>query len=209
MPCLSMNAMPVIKRLGCEHYETVWQAMRQFTDQRLAETNDEIWLLEHPPVYTLGQGGKGKHILRANGIPVIRSDRGGQVTYHGPGQIIAYVLLDIRQRNGGLRFLVRQLEEAVIRLLSDYGIKGCGNEKAPGVYVQGAKIAAIGLRLRRGCTYHGVSLNVAMDLSPFLDIDPCGYAGLAVTQMADYGVTADVKEIMQPFALHLQKTLAE
>ena len=198
---------PVVKFLATEKYETVWNAMRDFTEQRVETSADEIWLLQHPPVYTLGQGGKEEHIIRRNNIPVIHSDRGGQVTYHGPGQIVAYVLLDIRRRSGGLRTLVRALEAAIINLLCDYGINANGDEKAPGVYVAGAKIAALGLRLRRGCTYHGISLNVAMDLSPFADINPCGYANLSVTQMADHGVALAAADIMPPLAEHLKKTL--
>lgn len=183
---------PVLVRfLGLQPYESTWQAMQAFTAARGENTPDEIWLLEHPPVYTQGQAGKPEHLLNPGQIPVVQIDRGGQVTYHGPGQLVAYVLLDLKRRKLGVRDLVRRLEQSVIDLLAGYGITAYGKVDAPGVYVtQGegeAKIAALGLRIRNGCCYHGLSFNVRMDLSPFHHINPCGYAGLAVTQLADFG----------------------
>jgi lipoyl(octanoyl) transferase len=177
-----------VRRMGRVEYAEAYDAMRAFTAQRTADTPDELWLLEHPPVYTLGQAGKPEHLLRANGIPVVRVDRGGQVTYHGPGQVVAYVLLDIRRRGLTVKRLVSLLEQAVIDLLAEHGVDGARRAGAPGVYVAGAKVAALGLRVRGGRTYHGLALNVDIDLAPFLDINPCGYAGLAVTRLADLGV---------------------
>jgi lipoyl(octanoyl) transferase len=177
-----------VRRMGRVAYAEAYDAMRTFTAQRTADTPDELWLLEHPPVYTLGQAGKPEHLLRANGIPVVRVDRGGQVTYHGPGQVVAYVLLDIRRRGLTVKRLVSLLEQAVIDLLAEHGVDGVRRAGAPGVYVGGAKVAALGLRVRGGCTYHGLALNVDLDLAPYRDINPCGYEGLAVTRLADLGV---------------------
>lgn len=180
---------PVVRDLGRTEYEPTWRAMQAFTSSRSPDRRDELWLTEHPPVYTLGLAGRREHLRRANGIPVVGVDRGGQVTYHGPGQLVAYVLLDLRRRKLAVRALVRLVEAGVIAWLDALGIRAYGKESAPGVYVrQGAseaKIAALGLRVRNGCTYHGVSVNLDMDLAPFADIDPCGYPGLAVTQVAD------------------------
>lgn len=179
----------LIRRLGLAQYEPVWREMQSFTAARSADTPDELWLVEHPPVYTLGLNGKAQHLPRTdNGIPVIKVDRGGQITYHGPGQIVVYTLLDLRRRGLGVRALVRKLENAVIELLADYGIEANGRDDAPGVYVAGAKVAALGLHVRNGCCFHGLSLNVDMDLSPFRAIDPCGYPGLQVTQLRDLGI---------------------
>jgi lipoyl(octanoyl) transferase len=170
-------------------FEMTWQRMRDFTLARTLETPDELWQVEHAPVYTLGVAAGPEHLPRTdNGIPVVKTDRGGQITYHGPGQVVVYTLLDLRRRRIGVRLLVRKLERAVIELLATYGIDANGREDAPGVYVAGAKIAALGLRIRNGCCYHGLSLNVAMDLSPFAAINPCGYPGLEVTQLRDLGV---------------------
>jgi lipoyl(octanoyl) transferase len=178
-----------IRRFGIAEYEPVWREMQSFTAARNTGTPDELWLVEHPPVYTLGLNGKAQHLPRTdNGIPVIKSDRGGQITYHGPGQIVVYTLLDLRRRGLGVRALVRKLESAVIELLADYGLAANGRVDAPGVYVAGAKVAALGLRVRNGCCFHGLSLNVDMDLSPFRSIDPCGYPGLQVTQLRDLGI---------------------
>ena len=164
--------------------------MREFTLARTADTPDELWQVEHLPVYTLGVAAKAEHLPRTdNGIPLVRTDRGGQITYHGPGQIVIYTLLDLRRRNLGVRTLVRRLEKAVIELLDGYGIDANGREDAPGVYVAGAKIAALGLRVRNGCCYHGLSLNADMDLTPYDAINPCGYPGLEVTQLRDLGVS--------------------
>ena len=162
--------------------------MQDFTAARDAATPDELWLVEHPPVYTLGTAGRAEHVLDAGAIPLIHSDRGGQVTYHGPGQIVAYLLLDLRRRGYGVRELVRRIEQTVIELLAGYRIQAQRRAGAPGVYVSEAKIAALGLRVKHGCTYHGLALNVAMDLEPFNRIDPCGYPGLQVTQLRDLGV---------------------
>ena len=186
----------VIRTLGRTDYEACWRAMREFTDARDADTPDEIWLTEHPPVYTLGLAGRREHVLRDNGIPVIKVDRGGQVTYHGPGQLVAYLLVDLRRARLGVRDMVRAIEAAVVEFLDSQRISAYGRSDAPGVYVRRggveSKIAALGLKVRNGCTYHGLALNVAMDLAPFADIDPCGYPGLAVTQLADFGVDLDV-----------------
>lgn len=184
-----------VRRLGLAPYEATWRAMQAFTAGRDPNTEDEIWLVQHAPVFTLGQAGRREHLLAEVAevdIPVVAIDRGGQVTYHGPGQVVAYVLLDLRRRGYGVKELVRRLEQAVIEVLAAEGIAASRRSGAPGVYVEaagtdGAKIAALGLRIRNGCSYHGLSLNVAMDLAPFAAINPCGYAGLAVTQMRDQG----------------------
>ena len=173
----------IIRRMPVSDYETVWRKMRGFCEKRGAA--DEIWLLQHPPVYTLGQAGRAEYLLRENGIPLVQSDRGGQITYHGPGQVVAYLLLDLRRRGMGARRLVSAMEGAVISLLAEYGVAAGTQDGAPGVYVGGAKIAALGLRIRRGRSYHGISFNVKMDLSPFEDIAPCGFLGLRATQLAD------------------------
>jgi lipoyl(octanoyl) transferase len=185
-----------VRRLGLVEYEPTWRAMQAFTATRHAGSSDEMWVLQHPPVYTLGVAGKVEHLPCVdNGIPVVRTDRGGQVTYHGPGQIIAYLLLDLRRRGWSVRPLVRRMEEAVIDLLAEYGVSGHGREDAPGVYVGAAKVAALGLRIRNGCCYHGIALNVDMDLTPFHAINPCGYPGLAVTQMRDLGITEAIEPV--------------
>lgn len=188
---ITNNQLPItVRRLGTAPYEPVWREMQSFTSARTADTPDELWSLEHPPVYTLGVASKPEHLPRAdNGIALVKTDRGGQITYHGPGQIVIYTLLDLRRRNLGVRALVRRLEQAVIELLEGYRIEANGREDAPGVYVAGAKIAALGLRVRNGCCYHGLSLNVDMDLTPFHTINPCGYPGLEVTQLRDLGVS--------------------
>lgn len=175
----------VVRRLGRVEYEPTWRAMQAFTAARTAETPDEFWVLEHPPVYTQGQAGKPEHLLRATNIPVIRIDRGGQITYHGPGQVVIYALVDLRRRGYGIRELVQRMEQAVIDMLAAHNIVGERRMGAPGVYVGGAKIAALGLRVKHGSTYHGLALNVDMDLAPFTAINPCGLAGLAVTQCRD------------------------
>ena len=186
---LAPHSALVVRKLGLSDYEKTWRAMQSFTAARSADTPDELWLVEHPPVYTLGLNGKAQHLPRTdNGIPVIKVDRGGQITYHGPGQILVYALLDLRRRGLGVREMVRKLENAVIELLADYSIEAIGRVDAPGVYVADAKVAALGLRVRNGCCFHGLSLNVDMDLSPFHAIDPCGYPGLQVTQLRDLGI---------------------
>ncbi len=193
---LTPQASLVVRRLGLVSYEQCWEAMKGFTASRTPATADEIWLLEHPPIYTYGVGGRFEHLPSSDcAIPVLKVDRGGQVTYHGPGQLVAYVLLDLHRRGLTVRSLVRALEQAVIDLAFDFGISAARREDAPGVYVQGAKISALGLRIRRGSSYHGLSLNVDMDLAPFRAIDPCGYAGLEVTQLRDLGVAAPIEDI--------------
>ena len=179
-------ALPVLVRdLGRQPYEPVWRAMQRFTDARGEATPDELWLVEHDPVFTLGQAGKPEHVLMPGEIPVIHVDRGGQVTYHGPGQIVAYPLLDLKRLKVGVREYVERIEQAVIDTLADWNIVAARREGAPGVYVNGAKVAALGIRVRRGCTFHGLAFNIAMDLEPFQRINPCGYQGLAVTSMLD------------------------
>jgi len=180
-----------IRHLGLRDYESVWREMQDFTANRDADTADEVWLLEHPPVFTLGLNGKREHLLAPGDIPIVSCDRGGQVTYHGPGQIIAYLLLDLKRRGLGVKEMVRRMEQAVIDLLEDYGIEGQRRAGAPGIYVDGKKIAALGLRVRRGCSYHGLSLNVDMNLAPFSRINPCGYEGLESTQLRDLHAEID------------------
>jgi lipoyl(octanoyl) transferase len=188
-----------IRHLGRQPYLPVWHAMSAFTDNRVATTVDELWLLEHDPVFTLGQAGKMEHVLAPGDIPVIPVDRGGQVTYHGPGQVVAYPLFDLRRLGVGVRDLVNGIEQVLIDTLAHWQIRGERHPGAPGVYVGAAKIGALGLRVRRGCSFHGLAFNVAMDLEPFGRINPCGYKGLAVTQMLDWGgpsVLADVEDVL-------------
>ena len=180
-----MHRPVVIRNLGCVPYEPTWHAMQNFTQTRAADSADEIWLLEHPRVFTQGQAGKAEHILAAGDIPVVQVDRGGQVTYHGPGQLIAYILVDVRRAGQGVRDLVTGIENSLIDLLSQYQVVAQAKPDAPGVYVAGQKIASLGLRIRRGCSFHGLALNVDMDLQPFGRINPCGYAGLHMTQLRD------------------------
>ena len=177
----------IVRDLGRQPYAPVWRAMQDFTDARDADTPDELWLLEHDPVFTLGQAGKPEHVLMPGDIPVIHVDRGGQVTYHGPGQIVAYPLLDLRRLKIGVREYVCRIEQAIIDTLADWNIEAMRRDGAPGVYVGAAKIAALGIRVRRGCSYHGLAFNIAMSTEPFLRINPCGYAGLQVVAMADLG----------------------
>lgn len=193
-----------IKHNGVEDYSSTWRAMKDFTLSRTKNTYDEIWLLQHPPVYTLGVAGKSEHLLQDNGIAVIKTDRGGQVTYHGPGQIVAYLLLDIRRLKLGVRELVRKMEGAVIDLLQEYCIDTESHKEAPGVYVGDAKIAALGLKIKNGCCYHGIALNVDMDLAPFSSINPCGYPGLRVTQTKDLGITDGLEILSNKLAEKLQ-----
>jgi lipoyl(octanoyl) transferase len=181
--------------------------MQAFTRSRDADTQDQMWLVEHPAVFTLGLAGRREHVVAPGGIPVIATDRGGQVTYHGPGQAVAYLMLDLRRRGLGVRELVRRLEQGVIELLAAYGIEAARREAMPGVYVKEAKIAAIGLRISRGCSYHGIALNASMDLEPFGRIDPCGYPGLAATRLADWGVRDSMSAVQQKLSEHLEKCL--
>jgi len=197
-----------VRRLGLVAYEPTWHAMREMTAKRTPQTPDEIWLLEHPPVYTLGVAGRSEHLPRAaNAIPVIKVDRGGQITFHGPGQAVLYLLLDMPRRGLTVRPLVRIMERAVIDLLAAHGIAAEGRIEAPGVYVNGAKIAALGLRVKNGCCYHGIAFNVDMDLSPFHVVDPCGYPGLAVTQARDLGIGGSVERLGEELVHHISKQL--
>jgi len=182
-----MSPPVLVRRLGRQPYEPVWRAMQAFTDARGPDTPDELWVLEHEPVFTLGQAGKWEHVLLPGEIPVVPVDRGGQVTYHGPGQIVAYPLFDLRRLKIGVRELVTRIEQALIDTLATWNIIAARRDGAPGVYVADAKVAALGLRVRRGCSFHGLAFNVAMDLEPFHRINPCGYQGLAVTQVLDLG----------------------
>jgi lipoyl(octanoyl) transferase len=203
--------------LGRRAYEPTWRAMQAFTAARPAGAADEIWLTEHEPIYTLGLAGRREHVLRESGIPVLKVDRGGQVTYHGPGQLVAYLLLDLRRARLGVREMVCRIENAVVAWLATLGIAAHGKRSAPGVYVAvrgtEAKIGALGLKVRNGCTYHGVAVNIDMDLSPFAGIDPCGYPGLQVTQVADFGVplcVADAGRALAPIlASHLVPATCE
>ncbi|PBP94613.1 lipoyl(octanoyl) transferase LipB [Pseudomonas congelans] len=181
--------------LGLIDYETAWHAMQRFTDERGREAADEVWLVQHPPVFTQGQSGKAEHLLLPGNIPVVQVDRGGQVTYHGPGQLVAYLMLDVRRLGFGVRDLVTRIENTLIALLADYGVKAAAKADAPGVYVDGAKIASLGLRIRNGCSFHGLALNVDMDLEPFRRINPCGYAGLAMTQLSDQAGQIEFSEV--------------
>jgi lipoyl(octanoyl) transferase len=176
----------LVRHLGLADYTPTWEAMRRFTDARTADTPDELWLLEHPPVFTLGQAGRPEHVLDAGDIPLVRTDRGGQVTYHGPGQLTGYCLIDLKRLDLGPRAFVERIEDALVELLQELGIAAEADRDAHGVYVQGRKIASLGLRIRRGCSYHGFSLNIDMDLAPFARINPCGYAGLQMTQVKDF-----------------------
>lgn len=194
---------PTVKYLGLVDYPPTLAAMKAFTAQRTTSTRDEIWVLQHPPTFTQGQAGKPEHLLDAHGIQVIQIDRGGQITYHGPGQIVAYLLLDLRRWQINVRELVRLMEQTVIDVLAEYGITAEGREDAPGVYVNDAKIAALGLKIRNGCCYHGLSLNVDMDLTQFSYINPCGYRGLHVTQMKAQGSSAQPAEIEPKLANRL------
>jgi len=198
---------PLLKRLGRVDYLAAFAAMQAFTAARDAATVDELWLVEHPPVYTLGQAGKPEHILRDIGIPVVKIDRGGQITYHGPGQAVIYLLLDLNRRQLKIRELVSAIEQAVIDLLAEHGVAAERHAGAPGVYVGGAKIAALGLRVRHGCCYHGVALNVDMDLAPFAAINPCGYPGLAVIQTRDLGISLTPDAAGERLAHHLLQKL--
>ena len=192
-----------VRDLGRVAYEPVWRAMQAFTDARTDETPDEIWLVEHDPVFTLGQAGKPEHVLMPGDIPVLHVDRGGQVTYHGPGQIVAYPLLDLKRLKVGVREYVDRIEQAVIDTLGDWNIGAARREGAPGVYVNGAKVAALGIRVRRGCTFHGLAFNIAMDLEPFRRINPCGYAGLEVTSMNDLGGPSSLDAVKPQLLDHL------
>jgi lipoyl(octanoyl) transferase len=203
----SSPAVPtaLVRDLGRRAYEPVWRAMQAFTDTREDTTPDELWLVEHDPVFTLGQAGKPEHVLMPGDIPVLHVDRGGQVTYHGPGQIVLYPLLDLRRLKVGVKDYVCRIEQAMIDTLADWNIHAARRDGAPGVYVGDAKIGALGIRVRRGCTFHGLAFNIAMDLSPFHRINPCGYAGLAVTSMADLGGPAGLDAVKPALVAHVAK----
>lgn len=200
--------MAELRRLGLADYEPIWQDMQAFSAQRTPETRDELWLTEHPPVYTLGLNRKDVRLPWRDDIPLVLTDRGGKITYHGPGQIVLYLLLDLKRRGMTVRQLVDRMEGAIIALLQEYGISAEGRPEAPGVYVNGAKIASLGLRLKNGCCYHGLSLNVDMDLSPFQAIDPCGYRGLQVTQTRDLGIGDDMHALSDKLLALLQAQLS-
>lgn len=194
---------PLIRSLGLLAYQPTWEAMKQFTAERTAHTRDEIWLVQHPPTYTQGLAGLAEHLLQSGDIPVIKIDRGGQITYHGPGQIIAYLLLDLRRWKLNVRALVSLMEQAVVDLLGEHGVTAKGRIDAPGVYVGDAKIASLGLKIKQGCCYHGLALNVDMNLTPFSHINPCGYAGLRVTQCVELGITAGLEELQAELTQNL------
>ncbi|WP_348733728.1 lipoyl(octanoyl) transferase LipB [Rheinheimera texasensis] len=193
----------IIRDLGLVDYTSTWQRMQQFTDQRDDDTIDEIWLLEHPPVFTQGQAGKAEHLLFPGDIPVVQVDRGGQVTYHGPGQLVAYVLLNIKRRNLGVRQLVNLIEHSIIATLAQNDVEAYAKADAPGVYVDEKKVASLGLRVRKGCTFHGLALNVDMDLSPFSRINPCGYAGMQMVQSKDLGGPVSIQQAKQQLSAQL------
>ena len=199
---MSLNNIK-IKQLGLQDYLPIWQAMQNFTQKRAKDTRDEVWIVEHLPVFTLGRNGKRKHILDAGHIPVIPIDRGGQVTYHGPGQLVIYLLIDLKRRKMGVRQLVTHIENAIIDFLASYHIEANNDPKAPGVYVNQQKIAALGLRISKGCTSHGLSLNVDMDLEVFKRINPCGYKGLKVTQCKDLGIEKSMTQIAHELVQYL------
>ncbi len=207
MPPLPTTPPLQILELGLREYEPTWRAMQELTNRRTGETADQAWLLQHPPVFTLGQAGKPEHLLHPGEIPVVQVDRGGEVTYHGPGQLILYLMLDLRRRNLGIRQLVTAMEQTVISLLSDYGIEASSRREAPGAYVQDRKIASLGLRVRRGCSYHGLALNVDMDLEPFQRINPCGHPGLEVTQLADEQGPRDLQQVGEELLYQLNRQI--
>ena len=206
---MAVGKAPVVRHLGLAEYDPTYQAMRRFTDARGMTTPDELWLLEHPPVYTVGIAGRAEHFPRSGEVPLERIDRGGQITYHGPGQAIVYALVDLARRGLTVRAMVTLLEQAVIDTLREHDVKAERKYGAPGAYVGGAKIAALGLRVRRGCCYHGVALNVDMDLAPFSAIDPCGCPGLAVTQTRAHGVLADTAEMGDELARRIARLIED
>lgn len=204
---LTANREPLLRWLGRVEYEPTWRAMQSFTEQRTSATPDEIWFLEHPPVFTLGMNAAPEHLLAPGDIPVVQIDRGGQVTYHGPGQLVVYPLIDVRRAGLGVRQLVMSLENAIIDLLASWNITALARRDAPGVYVNGCKVASIGLRIRRGSSYHGLAFNVAMDLEPFQRINPCGYRGLEVIDLRSLGVNASVQQVADALSPRLLASL--
>ncbi|HEX9208184.1 MAG TPA: lipoyl(octanoyl) transferase LipB [Steroidobacteraceae bacterium] len=206
--CLSPDMpAPSLQWLGCVAYEPTWRAMQRRTDAATPATRDEVWFLEHPPVFTMGMNAKAEHLLAVGDIPVVDIDRGGEVTYHGPGQLVVYPLLELARRGLGVRKLVEGIEQAVIATLATWGIEAYGRRDAPGVYVGPRKIASVGLRIRRGWSYHGLALNVAMDLEPFARINPCGHAGLQMTQVSELGGPSSVRTVAEALAPHLLRAL--
>lgn len=206
-PRPALTPEPVIRHLGRVDYQTTWQRMQQFTAARTAHTADELWFLEHPPVFTLGMAGRTEHLLAPGDIPVVHADRGGQVTYHGPGQLVVYTLIDLRRAGLGVRDLVTGLENSVIRYAAQLGIAAVARREAPGVYVEGRKLASVGIRVRRGASYHGLALNVNLDLEPFARINPCGFAGLAMTRLVDLAPVAEVDRAAAGLLPHLLQSL--
>ncbi len=209
MGAVDQKHPPKIKQLGKQDYQVVWQAMQDFTQTRDKNTEDEIWVVSHPPTFTLGRNGKEEHILRPSNIPIIKVDRGGQVTYHGPGQLVVYFLLDLHRRNLGIRQLVTLIEDCLVALLAQYNVEAYSDKKAPGVYVDEKKIAALGLRVSKGCTTHGLSLNVDMDLTPFNNINPCGYQGLEITQCVDLGIEDSLALLAKKLVALIESSLEE
>jgi lipoyl(octanoyl) transferase len=207
VPRPAVTGQPVIRHLGRVDYQTSWQRMQQFTATRTALSADELWFLEHPPVFTLGMAGRTEHLLAPGDIPVVHADRGGQVTYHGPGQLIVYTLIDLRRAGMGVRDLVTGLETAVIDYAADLGITAAARREAPGVYVDGRKLASVGIRVRRGASYHGLALNVNLDLEPFARINPCGFAGLPMTRLADLAPVTEVASAAAGLLPHLLQAL--
>ena len=203
----TVNPNIIIRQLGRQDYQPVWDQMHAFTDNRNADTPDELWIVEHPPVFTQGQAGKAEHILAPGDIPVIQVDRGGQVTYHGPGQIVAYPMIDLRRHGIGVKALVCGIEQAIIDTVAEYGVEAKRKEKAPGVYVDGRKIASLGLRIRRGCSFHGLAFNVDMDLEPFNRINPCGFAGLEVVQLSALAENVTMAQVTEQLITHFCKQL--
>jgi lipoyl(octanoyl) transferase len=202
-----LNSTCVFRQLGIQSYQPVWQAMQRFTLERNESTSDEIWFVEHLPVYTQGQAGKAEHLLRTGDIPVVQVDRGGQVTYHGPGQQVVYFLLDLKRKKMGVRQLVSCIEQTVVDLLAEYQIEARARADAPGVYVGEKKICSLGLKVKRGCSFHGLALNVAMDREPFERINPCGYAGMPITQVSELGGPSDLLELEVAFKKSILKNL--
>ena len=207
MPAFDTDSAVDLRWLGRVDYEPTWRRMQRLTEESTAETPEEIWFLEHPPVFTMGMNAKVEHLLAPGDIPVVNIDRGGEVTFHGPGQLVVYPLIDLQRHRLGVRTLVEGIERAVIETVAQWGIEARGDRNAPGVYAQGRKLASIGLRIKRGRSYHGLSLNVAMDLEPFRRINPCGYAGLEMTQVGDLGGPADVESVAAALAPRLLESL--
>jgi lipoyl(octanoyl) transferase len=203
----ALKPMPVIRRLGCVEYEPTWRAMQRFTDERNASTPDEIWFLEHPPVFTLGMNASADHVLAPGDIPVVQIDRGGQVTYHGPGQLVVYPLIDLRRAKLGVRDIVTALEKCVIQLVAEFGVNAEARKEAPGIYVAGKKLGSVGIRIRRHSSYHGLAVNVNLDLEPFQRINPCGYQGLEMTQLGELGGPGTVDSAADALEPHLLRSL--